>query len=151
MLNEGTYTGRVTAWELGYTGNGDPQVVVVMQPIDSDEVVPWYGFFTEKTRDRTIKTLRDLGWVGDDVTDLDSLLRAGKEVSFVVEHNEWRGAKSARVKWFNLGGQTKFLRNTMNAVQKAQFAAMIRGTAMQIPAPSNATIPDALSSDDIPF
>jgi len=62
-LVEGTFVARGVAVALGLTSAGAPQVAVELTIKDEEflgETITWFGYFTEKTTERTLETLRNL-------------------------------------------------------------------------------------------
>src|SRR5579862_677136 len=106
MLSPGYYRARAIEWALGKTDKGNRQVAVRFQTFDDEdrpgEAITWYGYFTEKTAERTLESLQHCGWTGDDITDLSGIER--NEVQLVVENEEYEGKVHARVAWVNLPG-----------------------------------------------
>lgn len=118
-LQNNQYRARVVDHELTQTFMGTDQMEVIfelqaIQPKEEDEEedtsvqgvkVHAALFFTDKTVDRTIESLRHCGWTGD---NLENLLAEGfgtKEVSLDMEWQLYKGAKVYRVKWVNpIGG-----------------------------------------------
>jgi hypothetical protein len=152
MINEGKYKARATDAKLGVAQTGNDTVAVAFELLDHPgEHITWYGYFTEKTVDRTMESLRYCGWQGDDVSDLTGI--SSNEVEIVIEHEEDREGKTrARVKWVNRAGSSKAqLKNEMNDAQKKAFAARMKGAALasraKIP-PKNTT---STEDDPIPF
>ncbi len=69
MLNPGKYRARPIAAALGLTSKGTDQIAVTFELLDpAGERITWYGFFTEKTTDRTLESLRHCGWKGNDLS-----------------------------------------------------------------------------------
>lgn len=105
MLPIGTYPAHATHVRLTYTKAGDPQIIVtfviVGGPHDREQVT-WAGFFSDRTFDRTIQSLRYCGWTGDDISDLTGI--DTNDVDIVVEHNEYNGRITPRVSWVNQPG-----------------------------------------------
>jgi hypothetical protein len=108
MLPEGNYTARATDWGLSKTGTGKEQIEVIFEVTAGEHAtqrVRWRGFFTEKTFERTIESLRFCGWRGVDLANVDNLNES--EVQIVVEHEEGQtdgqpnGKKYPRVQWVN--------------------------------------------------
>lgn len=127
MINAGTYRAHATRAELGETKKGDPQVAVTFRIIDDGEAagqeLTWYGYFTEKTKARTLESLVHAGWDGDDIDTLDGL--GTTEVSIVVAHEEYNGRTSARIQWVNaIGGSV--LQKPMDSDAKKQFAKSLK-------------------------
>lgn len=122
-MDNGTYRGKVVQWALGTTGTGKEQVAVTLYLPEPDERITWFGYFTEKTEERTFRTLRMLGWRGDDISDLSEIQDA--ECQAVVENEEYEGKVRAKVKWLNaLDGPV--LQNQMDPSASKSFAARMR-------------------------
>jgi hypothetical protein len=169
MIPEGSYKARAEEGTLGETAGGNPQVAVLLRLLNGgpgveQQLVTWYGSFGDKSVDRTIESLRHLGWKGDDLSDLQGL--GETEVTVVIAHEaDLQGQPRARVKWINAGGGLA-LKTRMDAGSAKAFAEKMRGYVMwhgqrqkgapgsAVPgggatsAPSNA---GAADGDDIPF
>lgn len=88
---------------IQYTGSGK-EFVSADFPVEVDgeeQTVEWRGWLTEKTMERTIESLRLMGWYGDDLYKLkeDGALR--NEVQITIRHEEFKGKTSARVAFVN--------------------------------------------------
>jgi hypothetical protein len=123
LLPATTYTAQAVDGYLSHTKDGKEQIVVkfaiVGGPHDGQSV-DWTGFFTERTFDRTIQSLRYCGWRGDDIADLTGV--DTHEVEIVVEHNEYNGKVYPRVAWVNqIGGRAR-----MPAEEAREFAESIK-------------------------
>lgn len=131
MISQGRHKARGVMGALGTTGTGKEQIAVLLEVTEGEEQgtqITWYGYFTEKTVDRTFESLRLLGWSGDDLTDLSGL--DANEVSIVIEHeHDQSGELRARVKWINGGGGLG-LKEPMNAVAAKAFAERMKGAAL---------------------
>lgn len=89
------------------------------------ESLTWYGFFTDKTLDRTVESMRACGWQGVDLTDLSGM--DANEVVLVVEHEtDESGAIRPRVRWVNSQGGLA-MSNALAGDDLAAFAATMRG------------------------
>lgn len=92
--------------------------------------ITWYGYFTEKTFDRTIESMRYCGWEGNDLSRLESCTR--NEVYIVVEHEEdQEGEMRARVRWVNSGGGVA-LKNRMDVGSAKAFAERMKGRVLAL-------------------
>ena len=148
MIPEGRWRARGVNAVLGYTSNDHEQVgVELVFSSDQDEEVDglhitWYGQFTEKSEDHTLKALRTLGWAGDNIADLTGIDR--NEVELVVVHEEdLQGVLRARVRFINpVGGTGVAMKNKMSEDQARAFAERMRGkvlaSAKAVPQPSAA-------------
>lgn len=107
LIPQGTYTAKAVDWKFGYTEKGDPQVGVsfeiTQEGSQKGRHITKYLFFTEKTVDRSIDSLRYMGLDGDDLSVLAN--RGGgldkNEVSIVVEHDTYNDKTRAQVSWIN--------------------------------------------------
>ena len=124
MIPEGKYKARGIEGQLATSANKGTPVVQVIVEITEDgeqrgERMRWDGWLTDATTQRTMESLRYLGWETDDLDDLRGI--DANEVQIVVEH-EWNEEKQRnypRVKWINrLGGGAK-----LNAESKLEGSA----------------------------
>lgn len=126
-MDNGTYRARAVAGGLGETSTGKEQVGVDFQLLDpafEGQHITWFGYFTDKTQESTIRTLRTCGWNGDDLTDLSGI--DANDVHLVIENEEYEGKWRPRVRWVNpVGGLA--LRSAMEPNKARAFAAKMRG------------------------
>lgn len=130
MIPPGTYYARATAAEYGVTKNGTEQVGVSFMITSSSNgqyegaSLAWYGYFTEKTEDRTIEALLTCG-----CTNLATLEGVtSNEVQIVVTHEPHylTGELTARIQWINkLGGVAMTTR--MSEAQAKSVASRLQG------------------------
>ena len=117
----GTWNARAISAALSYAKTGKEQVVVSFAILDGPgegQSVRWTGWFTEKTFERTICSLRYCGWKGDDLSDLSTVGESDCQVT--VEHDSYDGKSHAKVSWVNaLGGNLK----PMATIDAAGFAS----------------------------
>lgn len=171
MTMHGTYKARTLSGGLGYTSKGTEQVGIDFQITEGPhegQHITWYGFFTDKTADRTIESLRICGWEGDDLCDLTGIEK--NEVELVIEAEDYTDSRTgeiktgSRVRWVNrIGGSGFSMRDAMDATQAREFAARMRGRVValrgngQAPrrpaqaAPSGGASRQQIEEDDIPF
>ena len=150
MIEEGRYRARATDAKLGVAQTGSDTVAVAFELLDHPgQHITWYGYFTEKTVERTMESLRYCGWENDDVSNLSGI--SSNEVELVIEHEDDKeGKPRARVKWINKTGSSKAqLKTEMNDAQKKSFASKMKGYALA----SRAKIPPKsdTNGDDLPF
>jgi hypothetical protein len=135
LIAEGRHAAICRSIQLGWTSTGKEQLAVEFQidgPDDPDagRSITWFGFFTDKTFDKTVEALRALGWTGPDLTELPALAEAGdlaQVVEIVVGHEEYGGELSARVRWVNKPGAGRVkLEKPMSADEARMFAARVR-------------------------
>lgn len=127
----GTHRARAKEWGLGVSQTGKEQVAVMFEITQgpcAGRHITWFGYFTDKTIERTFDSLRHCGWADDDIVALRGL--DANEVDLVIEPEEYEGKLHDRVKWVNRPAQLA-LRDQMNAAQAADFATRLRGYAIQ--------------------
>lgn len=133
MLDAGYHRARAVEWALGKTEKGNRHVAVRFETFNDQgqpgEQITWYGYFTEKTEERTLESLQHCGWEGDDITDLSGVER--NEVQLVVEHDEYEGKVRAKVAWVNKpGGGGISIKAPLDEMEKAQFAREMKAKVL---------------------
>jgi hypothetical protein len=129
-LTAGTFNARGVSAGLGFTSNGAPQVAVELKVLDEGfvgETITWFGYFTEGTHERTIESLRTLGWKGDDLDNLDGI--ADNDVRIVLDEEEYDGKTRLKVKWINKAGGLA-LKTPMTPEQARAFARQMKGAVL---------------------
>lgn len=134
-IKPGKYVMGVVAGQvdLGFTKNEGPQVAVLLEFLEgpyAGEAITWYGGFSEKARQHTIRALRSLGWQGDDLSDLSTV--TGSTPCTVQVEPDQQGVLRARIRY--VGGGSVALPNRMTDVQKRAFALSMKELAQSIPA-----------------
>lgn len=164
----GKHPARAVGGALGTTQKGTEQVGVEFVFTDGpnkDKRITWYGYFSEKTIDRTIESLRYAGWKGTDLSDLSDLSAENTPVvELVLETEDYNGKSTVRVSWVNrFGGGGVAIKDKMDAGAAKSFAERMKahviahdlqkGTATRAaPAKPAAPKPAAPASDiDVPF
>jgi hypothetical protein len=177
-MENGKYLAIATKGELGTTSTGKEQIAVTFDFVDAAHAgksMTWFGYFTEKTEQRTFETLRTCGFKGTDLTDLSSLSGETPTVELVVEAEEYNGEWRPKVKWVNnigggslksplVGDQAKSFAARMAAKMKAFDATAGKSAAPAPKAPAAKAAPARPSArppvrdelpppgdDDIPF
>lgn len=132
MIAAGKYRGVCVAIGLGLTEKGNEQITatfrIVVGPEDG-QMLPWYGYFSEKSSARTMQSLCAMGWQGDDITEFceEGAHPPQTEVELDVEHNTYEGNTTARVAWVN-GAIRKPLEGAARAAFKARMMALTGAT-----------------------
>jgi hypothetical protein len=157
-IANGTYRAKPIEAKLGQTAAGNPQVGVLFEVTqdgpEKGKRITWYGYFTEKTEERTLESLRHCGWVGDDITQLGSLK---SDVAIVIEAEPDQKDASVmrpRVKWVNSGGSTGVAMKTELAAGKAaslQERIKARVALLAAKKANAVGAPEQQATDDIPF
>jgi hypothetical protein len=168
MIAKGTYRARPLDAALGKTSTGKEQIAIMFELCDdSAQRIAWYGYFTEQTFERTVESLRHLGWQGDDLSVFGAGLPedATQEVEIVIDHEqnqdgEWR----ARVRWIN-SGKGIAVKERLDENQARAFGAGMRGRVAALRAskgergnghstprtPAPTPPPAKTYDDDVPF
>jgi hypothetical protein len=129
-LQPGTYKARGIAAQLGFTEGGKEQVAVQLEILDENyhgETISWYGYFTEKTADRTLESLRLLGWASDDLFDLSGI--GSTEIRAILEEEDYNGKMILKVKWINGPGGLA-LKAPMSDAQARDFSQRMKGLVL---------------------
>lgn len=146
MIATGTHYARGTDVEFGFA-NSKEQVAVRFRieggAEDGQEIV-WYGFFTDKTAERTLEALRFCGWDSDDIGEVSTEVVGRNLIKIVVEHDDYNGKVRAKVAWVNRAGGP-LVKNQMNEGQRSEFSKRMKALAMKVnkglAASSNAEAP----------
>lgn len=121
--------------QFGETKNHNPQVVLNFEIIEGDYAgrrVAWFGYFTEKTSQRTVEALRYCGFTGDDLAAA-VYMPLDQEVQIVIEHEEYNGKWSAKVAWVNRAGGGGFkLDKPMDKNGLSRFAAQMKSAVRDV-------------------
>lgn len=128
MLKPGTYRARAKRAELGYTSKGTEQVAVTFEV--EGHTLTWFGFFTDKTADSTLRGLAATGWRGDNLSDLSGVGTLECEVVVVMEP-DLDGRDRTRIRWVNRPGSGGVeLKKPMGPAERQAFAERMRGKAI---------------------
>lgn len=128
MIEPGKYRARAREWAFGLAKSGNEQIGVEFDLLDRPgERMTWFGSFAPKALEFTLKALRACGWTGSDLAELDANMGGleQNEVVLVVEHEEYQGKVSARVRWVNAGGGVG-MSNPLDQGGLKSFAARMR-------------------------
>lgn len=132
-LQTGTFRIRAVpgSQDFGVSNNGNEQVAVAIEFLDGPNKgrrAVWYGSFTEKTEDRTLESLRYLGWSNDELFNMQGLGEA--EAEAVLEEEEGQDGKMRiRVKWINRVRGPAF-KNRLEGGDLASFSQRMKGKAV---------------------
>lgn len=159
LIPEGKYRAKATGGEFGVAQTGTEYVFVGFEVSTEGPwkgtALSWKGYFTDKTTERTIESLRYCGCVfpDNDITNLSGL--GQKEVTLVVEHEEDdKGRWWPKVQWVNSGGPGIKDTQKMGAGEKASFRSRMKAALVATggPAPKHTNDePPPIGDEDIPF
>lgn len=143
ILDAGTYRAKAVGAALCFTKAGAEQVAIEFELLDCEGYrMTYFGTFGEKALEHTIKALRTCGWQGDDLSSYEGV--DANEVSLVIEHEEWEGKVSAKIRWINpVGPGGAALKAPMAPDQAKAFAAKMRGAIIGLAGPRPAVKPAA--------
>jgi len=137
-MRTGRFNATAVNVDLGInekTGNMYARVIFRVEDGDcAGEFVSKFLSFSDKAITKSLTTLRDMGWQGDEpglitVEDLPEMM------SITVERGEdFNGSPSYLVQWINrIGEYGPALQGSLNATQRSEFSEKYRVLASQIP------------------
>lgn len=167
-INRRYVRSKAKEWQLGEAETGSPYIMVSFpaKAEDGSEMfLGWRGFFTEKTTERTIESLRYMGFEGDDLSNLVGLDK--NEVDLVVEDEEYEGKLYPRVQFVNkprgpsvktvlagdkLGAFAASMKEKFRAHDASQGKRVsTKPAAAKPPAGDPRPEPPPIGEDDLPF
>src|SRR5262245_33978927 len=90
--------------QLGLSKRSGAKQALVMLRIDSGDhkgiCLPLFGYFTEDSRERTIQSLRLMGWKGKSFATINDG-ELTELVSVTVETEQYEGKTRTRISWVN--------------------------------------------------
>ena len=131
LTPEGDYPVVAVKHSIGYAGTKNEQIGVRLRVVNGPlkgKFLLWYGSFSDKAVEFTIKALRALGFAGNDVADQaawDAMYARGDEATAVVQHDTYQGKTKAKVAWIN--GADIVMHADMNDRDLKAFGARMRG------------------------
>lgn len=151
------------ATEQGTAKNGTEQIAVIFQIVDEDEDGNrgslhgqrrvWYGFFTDKTADRTLESLQYCGWGSDELKDIINLDEEGcrrelpNMVELVIESETYNGRTIEKVRWVNAIGESRSaIKNKADDREVQSLSARMKSRAAALRAANKPA-----KKNDIPF
>lgn len=127
-LVPGKFLARARGAQLGVAGTGTEQIAVEFEVTEEGdyrgERITWFGFFSDKTYERTLEALRHCGWQGDDLRDLTGIDQNEVELDCSNETDP-KGNVRLRVQWVNKPGGMR-LKQPMTDAQSADFAERMK-------------------------
>lgn len=132
-MEEGRYRARGIQGALGETKGGAEQVAVEFEFLDEPvkgQRITWFGYFTDKTTEHTVKALRTCGWQGADLTDLSGV--DANEVILVIQNEEYEGTWRSKVRFINSLNGGLALKNPLDENKARAFAARMKGQILAI-------------------
>lgn len=126
-IPDGKYRGRARAghWPIIESSKGTPGIGVEIDFSGGDvqgATLTWTGWLSDGALDRTVESLRAMGWQGLDLDDVSGL--EANEVEVVVQGEEYEGKWYPRISFINrIGGA---LGAKMTQEKARTFAAAMR-------------------------
>jgi hypothetical protein len=128
---------------LGWTSKKTEQVAVQLQIREGEDegrVLTWYGSFSDSALgrgtvcDRTLESLRYMGWQGDEIWDLSTIGDDdADDVMIVIDHEVGQdGETRAKVSWVNKLGNGAAIKDRMDDGQARAFAAKMKGKVLAL-------------------
>lgn len=149
-MEPGRYKAVAVDFDLGVNENtGTDQAAILFAISEGEpcegETITGYLYFTEKTSERSIQTLRKMGWTGMDVGAI-TVADLPVEMELVIAEEEYNDQIRTKVQYINGPGEGgPALKSRMNDAQRTAFSERMRGLAMKTapqqaaPAPRQAT------------
>lgn len=123
MISKQTVAAKAVEWDFTTSGEKKTENVVVTLEIqdgpDKGQKITWRGYLTEGTWERTVQSLRYMGWTGDDLANISALPTA---VDIVIDHETYNGKTRAKVQWVNKQGGTG-IKSNLDTTSKTALAA----------------------------
>ena len=122
-MKPGVYRAVAAQIDFGYNENtGTPQAAILFSIEEGEcegETITGYLYFSEKAAERSIETLRKMGWDGVDIGDI-TIDDVCNTMEIVVAEEEFNGRVVTKVRYINsLGERGPLLKSTMNAEQRS--------------------------------
>lgn len=135
MFAPSVYNMRCDEAVIGKTKDGNPQVGLLMIFTDGPYKgmgMTFYGHFTDKTDAGTIRALRTLGWQGDDLRDLSSVI--GGEAPCTIQTKPAYGDRGPSSEIRFIGAPAVGIKEVMPDNELDGFALRMKALAAKIPA-----------------
>jgi hypothetical protein len=145
MIPEGRYKARGCEAKLAYTSAGAGQVAVDLVITEEESEYcgqhrTWYGSFTDKSTDRTLQSLRLLGWDSDDLSQLTGIDQ--HDVWVTIAHEEYEGEIRDRAAFINASAGLA-VKTPMEEGDAKAFAERMKGHVLAHKAKSGGGSPNA--------
>lgn len=130
-------SGATTYARMAYSKNKTRQVACWFELLNAGEWtgtrLPWYGFFTKDSAERTVESLRAMGLKGEALAGMETQ-QLDQIVSLKVGHNTWEGKTQARVDFVNAPGRgIAKLNDPMPKDEVLKFSAMMAASLAKVP------------------
>lgn len=134
ILPKGRYSAKATGPAQFVTSKGGTEGVAVEFEITKGDHAGhrmlWTGYLTDKTIDRTMDSLRYMGWKSDDLLDTMSVGVLLDEVELDCAPEEYEGKLRTRIQWVNKPGLGK-LQGALDQTAAKLLAARLKAKAVE--------------------
>jgi hypothetical protein len=163
---------RAIGAAIGKASTGTHQIAIEFEFLDEQGGITYYGPLSDAAFPYTMKAIRSAGFLGDDLSNLDSLSGETPEVVLVIGPEEYNGKVTLKVKFINSTGGLA-LKDALQGEDLKSFARQMKGRIVAFdrsagapqqqrrpaPAPARSTPTEELDRqadgapiiDDIPF
>lgn len=90
--------------QLGLSKRKGTKQILMMLKLTSGEfkgvALPWFGYFSEDSAERTVQALRLCGFTGQDIFDVETQ-KMTEQVQVTVENETFEGKTQSRIAWIN--------------------------------------------------
>lgn len=158
LIQQGKHPARAdkTSYELGEDQNGKPFAFLSFDIIDGPDkgrTIGGYFYLTDAAKDYSIEKLRNAGasFPGGDIFANDGI--GDSDCQIVVEHEEYNGKTSAKIKFVNKrGGGGVKAENKLSDGGKQRFRDMFKADLLATGSkPKSAEGPPKIDDSDAPF
>jgi hypothetical protein len=109
LISAGDHLAKCRTLDLGMTSTGKEQAKIQFILCDEedpfyDRVINGFVYFSDKAMKHALRALRAMGWKGTDIDELPGLAQMGELANVVrltIEHDEYKGKISHKVKWIS--------------------------------------------------
>lgn len=132
---------RLARWGRSAGENKTRQILMYFELLEGPHAgtrLPWFGYFTKASYERTLQSLRYCGMVGDDLASIESE-PMDQRVSVAVEHHTYEDRQGTektvvRIAWVNRAGSgTIKLADPMSQPDLLKFAAQMKAKLAAVP------------------
>ena len=103
----------------------------ILEGPHAEQRLPWFGFFSRQSYERTLQAFRYMGWRGDDLMNPGPL---DQKVQITVEHHTYNEKTYARVAWVNRLGQGAIkLNDPLTPDELRKFSSQMKSAFAKVP------------------
>ncbi len=103
---KGTFIARAVSWGITKSSTGKQRAEVKFQIKDQQVQRTWYGYFTENTAERTLKSLEYCGWNGGSLKEFArgpefDCGMGSRDVELDIFEETFEGETRDKIRWVN--------------------------------------------------